>query len=147
MKSEEEDYSIADLKKDKVTPWIGVRNFQARNFMRDSMHIGDPVLFYHSNGTPSGVAGIGKVGSKPYPDKTQWDKKSKYYDKRATKEKPLWFLVDVVFVNMPKKILPLEDMRKVRELKDMTILQRGNRLSITPVTKKEFSTILHLLKD
>jgi predicted RNA-binding protein with PUA-like domain len=147
MKSEEEDYSITDLKKDKVTPWIGVRNFQARNFMRDSMHIGDLVLFYHSNGTPSGVAGIGKVGSKPYPDKTQWDKKSKYYDKRATKEKPLWFLVDVSFVDISKKIISLEKMRTIKELSSMTILQRGNRLSITPVTRKEFSTILRLSKE
>ena len=141
MKSDAEDYTIDDLKRDKIEPWTGVRNFQARNFMRDVMEIGDMVIFWHSGGKPIGAAGIGKIVSKSYPDKTQFNKKSKYYDPKAKKEKPTWFLVDVGFVKKFKKIVSIEEIRKNNNLKNMKTLQKGSRLSITPLTKKEFEVI------
>ena len=144
MKSEEEDYSITDLQKDGSTPWVGVRNFQARNFMRDNMCVGDLVLFYHSNGNPSGIAGIGRVASASYRDKTQFDTKSKYYDRRATKEKPLWFLVDVSFVEKFKTIISIQELREHPTLKNMVTLRKGNRHSITPVTRNEYAIIVQL---
>jgi predicted RNA-binding protein with PUA-like domain len=145
MKSEEEDYSIDDLARDKKVAWYGVRNYQARNFMRDTMKIGDLVLFYHSNGKPSGVVGVGKVCSLPYPDETQFDTKSKYYEKRATKEKPVWILVDVAFVKKYKEMLSIGEMRMRNALGKMALLQKGSRLSITPVSKQEFIYIDTLL--
>lgn len=144
MKSEEADYSISDLKRDKKVAWFGVRNYQARNFMRDEMSIGDMVLYYHSNAKPSGVAGIAKVCSKPYPDPTQFDITSKYYDFKATQEKPRWILVDISFVKQFKDIFPLSTMRVTRGLQKMATLQPGSRLSITPVTEKEFEIVVVL---
>ena len=114
MKSEEEEYSIDDLKRDKKVAWFGVRNYQARNYMRDQMKMGDLVLFYHSNGKPSGIVGVGKVSSKPYPDETQFDQKSKYYYPRATREKPVWMLVDVQYVKKYARILGLDEMRTTK---------------------------------
>lgn len=145
MKSEEEEYSIDDLKRDKKVAWFGVRNYQARNFMRDHMKKDDLVLFYHSNGSPSAIVGLGKVVSLPYPDETQFDEKGKYFYKRATRENPVWMLVDVGFVKKYKKILSINEMRMIRELETMAILQKGSRLSITPVTEKEFNYIDTLL--
>ena len=144
IKSEESDYSIDDLKRDGKTPWAGVRNFQARNSMRDDMKIGNRVIFWHSGGKPIGAAGIGKVVSKAYPDPTQFDKKSRYYEPRAKKEKPVWFLVDVGFVKKFKRTVAIEEIRKNHKRKGMITLCPGSRLSITPLTKKEFETMQKL---
>lgn len=146
MKSEPADYSIDDLKRDKKTPWYGVRNYQARNYMK-SMKLGDTIFFYHSSCDDVGIAGVGRVASKPYPDKTQFDKKSKYYEKRATIDTPVWMLVDIAFVKKFKKIVTLSEIRKHKALAHMKLLQRGSRLSISPVTQKEFEFILSLAHE
>lgn len=125
---------------DKKTAWTGVRNYQARNFMRDGMGKGDLVLFYHSNVPPIGVVGIGKVASAPYPDPTQFEK-GHYYDPKATKESPRWFLVDIAFVKKFKEIITVEQMKNHPALTNMTTLRQGNRLSVTPVTEKQFEVI------
>lgn len=143
MKSEPSEYSIDDLKRDKTAPWFGVRNYLARNYMRDQMKRGDLVLFYHSSCPEPGVAGIARVASRPYPDPTQFEKSGKYYDPKATKEQPRWMLVDVRFVKKYKKVVSLAALRKEAKLQDMVILRPGNRLSITPVTEKEFDAIIH----
>jgi predicted RNA-binding protein with PUA-like domain len=145
MKSEEDDYSISDLKRDGKIHWYGVRNYQARNFMRDHMKLGDTVLFYHSNGKPSGIVGVGKVASLPYPDITQFDSKSNYYHKKATPEKPTWILIEVAYVKTYKVMLPIHEMRMHHDLTSMKLLEKGNRLSITPVTKEEFGYIDKIL--
>lgn len=145
MKSEPESYSIDDLKQDKKTPWEGVRNYQARNFMRE-MKKGDLVLFYHSNITPPGVAGLGKVCREYYPDQTQWNKKSKYYDTKSSKENPRWFLVDVCFVKKFKKLITLDELKNSSDLKDMLVTRKGSRLSVQPVTEKHFKRIVNLSK-
>lgn len=146
MKSEPDVFSFEDLKKrpKKTEPWNGVRNYQARNFMRDEMKVGDLILFYHSSCEIPGVAGIAEVASAPYPDSTQFDKKSEYFDPKATLETPRWFLVDVKFHKDLKKFVSLEELKECQELADMRLLQRGNRLSILPVTSKEFNFILSL---
>lgn len=141
LKSEEEEYSIDDLKRDKKVAWFGVRNYQARNFMRDSMKKGDLVFFYYSNGKPSGIVGVGKVVSLPYADATQFDKTSPYYDPKATKEKPIWMLVDIGYVKKYKQMLSIHEMRMINTLSGMILLQKGSRLSITPVSEKEFNYI------
>ena len=142
MKNEVSDYSISDLKRDKKTDWTGVRNYQARNFMRDEMSAGDLAFFYHSNAKPSGVAGIMKIIGSGKPDETQFDKKSKYYDPKATREKPIWMLREVQFVEELKSLISIQDLRKISECRKMIILRPGNRLSITPVEKKEWDAIL-----
>jgi len=146
MKSEPDVFSFSDLKKrpKKTEPWNGVRNYQARNFMRDDMQVGDLILFYHSSCEIPGVAGIAKVSSKPYPDVTQFDAKSEYFDPKATKQEPRWFLVDVTFEEDLKTHVSLEQLKKFDELKEMRLLQRGNRLSILPVTREEFLFIKKL---
>lgn len=146
MKSEPVSYSITHLQKDKKTPWTGVRNFLARNYMQKDMRIGDEILFYHSSCPVPGVYGIAKVASAPYPDATQYDKKGHYFEPRATKEKPVWYLVDIAFVAKAKYPLPLTTMREIKALSQMKLLQPGSRLSITPVTKKEFDTVVTLLQ-
>lgn len=146
MKSEPSEYSIDDLARDKRAPWFGVRNYQARNFMRDTMQIGDTVLFYHSSCPEPGVVGLATVASESYPDPTQFDRKSPYYDLKASKEYPRWYLVDVRFVKKFSSVITLETLRKVRNLKGLIILRPGNRLSITPVIRKEFETILKLAR-
>jgi predicted RNA-binding protein with PUA-like domain len=142
MKSEPSDVSIDGLaaRPDQTVDWYGVRNYQARNFMRDQMRVGDGVLFYHSNCKEPGIAGIARVSSTAYPDATQFDRDSKYFDPRATQETPRWFNVDVQLV---KKIelIPLAELRKHPELERMRILQRGNRLSITPLDPAEWKFI------
>lgn len=140
MKSEPESYGIDHLKNDKETSWNGVRNFQARNYMRE-MEIGDQILFYHSSCKVPGVYGIAKVITKAYPDPTQFDHKSNYYDARATKEKPIWDLVDVAFVKKLKKPITLTDIRNDSSLAKMMILQPGSRLSVTPMSPEHFYTI------
>lgn len=143
MKSEPSEFSVHDLEKKKRHHWDGVRNFEARNFMRDKMRIGDLVLFYHSNAAPSGVAGIASVASKPYPDFTQWDKASKYFDKKASEKRPIWFMVDVEFVERFTRTIARAELQKVAALKNMALWKR-NRLSITPLSKKEFDIIKKL---
>jgi predicted RNA-binding protein with PUA-like domain len=143
MKSEPDVFSFEDLKSrpEQTEPWDGVRNYQARNFMRDDMKVGDQILFYHSNTNPPGVAGIAQVASKPYPDPTAFDKKSKYHDPKSDPESPRWILVDVSFKSDIKRLISLEEMKDMSELSEMRALQRGNRLSITPVAKGEFQAI------
>jgi len=144
MKSEPDVFSIEDLRDrpNQTEPWDGVRNYQARNFMRDEMKIGDQILFYHSNTTPPGIAGIAEVASEPYPDPTAFDKKSKYHDPKSDPEKPRWILVEVKFKSILPNYVSLDEMKEMPELQEMRVLQRGNRLSITPVSAKEFKAIL-----
>ncbi len=142
MKSEPEVYSIDDLARDGKTMWDGVRNYQARNFMRDKMKAGDLVFYYHSNAEPAGIAGIAKVASKPYLDPTAFDKNDVHYDPKSKKENPSWYLVDVAFVRKFKEFLSLEDLKQIPELKDMLLLQKGSRLSVQPVSVKHWKFIL-----
>lgn len=137
MKSEPESYGIEHLKKDKKTAWTGVRNFLARNYMRQ-MEVGDGILFYHSSCAVPGVYGLAEVASASYPDPTQFDAKSHYFEKRATKDKPVWDLVDIKYVSTLKNPVPLSDIRQNPKLKSMEILKTGSRLSVTPVTATEF---------
>ncbi len=141
MKSEPDVYSIDHLQKDKTTWWEGVRNYQARNFMMNEMQVGDEVLFYHSNAEPPGVAGLARVSKVAAPDKTQFDKKSEYHDPKATKEKPIWYCVEVEFVKKFKDFVSLNDLRENDKLKDMVVLQKGSRLSVQPVDKKHFELV------
>ena len=147
MKSEPADVSIDDLAgmPNQTVDWYGVRNYQARNFMRDAMKIGDGVLFYHSNCEVPGIAGICEVSSLAYPDRLQFIKGHKYFDEKATQETPRWFNVDVKLVRKTQ-LLSLKQMRVTPELESLRILQRGNRLSITPIEASEWRTILALLK-
>ena len=147
MKSEPDECSIDDVlaAPKKITPWSGVRNYQARNFMRDQMKIGDGVLFYHSSCAIPGVAGIAEVASAPYPDATQFDKKSPYYDPKATRENPRWISVDVKATGAGS-FLPLSEMRTMPALEDMVLLQKGSRLSISPVTAGQWKAILKRIK-
>jgi len=142
MKSEPGDCSIDDLAAlpGQMVDWYGVRNYQARNFMRDQMKVGDGVLFYHSNCKEPGIAGIARVSSTAYPDKTQFKRNSKYYDPKATQEQPRWFNVDVQLV---KKIalISIDELRKHPQLEHMRTLKRGNRLSITPLDPDEWEFI------
>ncbi len=146
MKSEPDVFSFSDLKSrpKKTEPWNGVRNYQARNFMRDEMKVGDLILFYHSSCEIPGVAGIARVSSTPYPDATQFDKKSEYYDAKATSENPRWILIDVSYERDLKNHVSLDEIRKHPELSPMRLLQKGNRLSILPVSKEEFNFIVKL---
>lgn len=144
MKSEPEEFSIDDLVRDKTVPWFGVRNYLARNYMRDQMKVGDEVLFYHSSCPEPGIAGLARVSSAAYPDETQFDKKSKYFDEKATRENPRWMLVDVKLVKKTP-LLSLAAMREAKSLESMIVLQKGNRLSITPVTAAELKSVLKLL--
>ena len=146
MKSEPDEFSIDDLARapGKSTPWFGVRNYTARNFMRDAMRVGDGVLFYHSSCEVPGIYGIARVSSKPHPDESQFDRKGKYFDPKATKDAPRWMLVDVKLVRKTRA-MPLEEMRTYPELAGMQVLKRGNRLSITPVTEAEWAFILDRL--
>ncbi|MCU6432778.1 EVE domain-containing protein [Undibacterium sp. Jales W-56] len=144
MKSEPDEISIDDALKAKTIPWFGVRNYQARNFMRDAMKIGDGVLFYHSSCAEPGIAGIAEVVSTPYPDHTQFDLDSKYYDPKATPETPRWMMVDIR-AKRKTRLLSLAELRKNEALADMVVLQKGSRLSITPVTKAEWTIIQDLL--
>jgi predicted RNA-binding protein with PUA-like domain len=143
MKTEPDVFSFEDLKacKNQTEPWDGIRNYQARNFMRDAMKVGDPVLFYHSNTSPPGVTGIAEVASKPYPDPTAFDEKSNYYDPKSDPDNPRWMLVDVKFKAELKRYVPLDEIKTIPECAEMRLIQRGNRLSITPVTRAEFQAI------
>ena len=144
MKSEPDCYSIDDLKADKTTHWDGVRNYQARNFMRDEMQKGDGVLFYHSNAKPPGVAGLATIAAEGYPDFTAFDPKDKHFDPKSKKAEPTWMMVDVKFQKKFSRIIPLDELRGEKSLADMLLLRKGNRLSVMPVTKKEFDVVVKL---
>ena len=147
MKSEPGEISVDDVlaMPNQTVAWFGVRNYQARNFMRDQMKPGDPVLFYHSSCPEPGIAGLATVASTPYPDHTQFEAKGKYYDPKATAEAPRWMMVDVR-VDSKTRLIGLDELRSHPELANMTVLARGNRLSITPVAPEEFRFIKKLLK-
>ena len=142
MKSEPSDVSIDDLASmpDQTVAWYGVRNYQARNFMRDQMRVGDGVFFYHSSCPEAGFAGIAEVSSLAYPDETQFDPVSKYFDPKATSQNPRWFNVDVKFIRKTR-LVSIKELRSSPELANMRILQTGNRLSITPVDPAEWDFI------
>ncbi|UXY15425.1 EVE domain-containing protein [Chitiniphilus purpureus] len=144
MKSEPEEVGIDDLQRLGQIGWFGVRNYQARNFMRDVMRVGDGVLFYHSSCPQPGIAGLAEVCSPAYPDPTQFDPESKYFDPKATLEAPRWQQVDVRFVRKTR-LLALEALRRDLLLADMQVLQRGNRLSITPVSEAHWRHLQDLL--
>ena len=143
VKSEPESYSIEHLRRDRRTPWTGVRNFQARNLMRDQMRVGDPVLFYHSSAEPPGVVGLAKVASEAYPDPTQFDRDSDYYDDKATEDEPRWFLVDIEFEAVLPRMVPLAEIRDTATLADLPLVNRS-RLSVQPVDPKAFDTIVRM---
>ncbi|HEX2731341.1 MAG TPA: EVE domain-containing protein [Polyangiaceae bacterium] len=147
MKSEPDVYSIRHLAAQKRGPWDGVRNFRARNIMKDEMAIGDLVLFHHSNAKPPGIAGIARVCSEAVPDPTQFDPKSKYYDKTAPKTKPRWWMVHVEFVEELPEFLPLPLLREQAKLEGMPLLKPGMRLSVQPVSREHFEFILKLGKS
>jgi len=146
MKSEPEECSIDDLARlpGQTVPWTGVRNYQARNFMRDAMRIGDGVLFYHSSCAEPGVAGLAEVASGTYPDATQFDPASPYFDPKASPDAPRWLNLDVKLLRK-SRLLSLREMRAAPQLASMVLLQRGSRLSITPVTPAEWQAVLALL--
>ncbi|NCN41174.1 EVE domain-containing protein [bacterium] len=145
MKSEPEDYSIDDLKKEKKTLWSGIRNYQARNFMTKEMKKGDMVIFYHSNATPPGIAGLATVTSdKAVADPLQFDKKSKYFEPRASKDKIVWECVELGFKEKFKTFVSLPELKEEKSLSEMRLLQKGNRLSILPLQKSEFTKLCKL---
>ncbi|HWP20727.1 MAG TPA: EVE domain-containing protein [Burkholderiaceae bacterium] len=148
MKSEPDECSIDDLARRprQTVPWTGVRNYQARNFMRDAMRIGDGVLFYHSSCPEPGIAGIAEVASTAYPDPTQFDPSSPYHDPKSSPEAPRWLLVDVRLVRKTR-LLSLKEMRSRPELADLQVLKPGNRLSITPVTPEQWRAVLNVLES
>lgn len=144
MKSEPEVFSITDLEKDGKTLWEGVRNYQARNFMMNEMSVGDEVLFYHSNAEPPGIAGVALVSKAAVPDPTAFDKKSEYFEPKATKEKPIWFCVEVKFAKKFEALIALDEVKANKKLSKMTLVQKGSRLSVQPVTALEFKEILDM---
>lgn len=150
LKTEPDVFSINDLLKDKITIWSGVRNYQARNYIRDQMKIGDQCFIYHSSCKSPGIFGLGAIVSEPYFDPTQFDKKSEYYDKKSTAQKTkkdrknVWFVVDIEFLKKFTKIMSLEEIKNTSELSDMLVVKKGSRLSIQPVTRKDFELIINL---
>ena len=146
MKSEPGDFSIDDLERVGTEPWTGVRNYQARNYMRDGMQVGDGVLFYHSNCEVPGIYGLGRVASAAYPDPTQFQKKSKYYDGKSRPEEPRWFLVDVGFDRKLAAPIALDTIRAhVAKLgEDFALTRKGSRLSVLPVTAAQWKYLLSL---
>ena len=146
MKSEPDVYSIDDLERDGTTFWDGVRNYSARNLMRDEMKVGDRVLYYHSNANPPGVAGVAEVVKESYPDHTQFDPKSKYHDSKATEEKPRWFMVDIEFVEKLPRVVTLPEIKDTSALSEMVLVNRS-RLSVQPVKKSEYDLILKMARS
>ena len=148
MKTEPGCFSIDDLAAapNQTSCWDGVRNFQARNFMRDEMSEGDPVLFYHSVTNP-GIVGVAKVVRESYPDHTAWNPEDRHNDPRSTADKPLWFMVDVQFVEKFADPLPLAALRGIKGLEKMELLKKGSRLSVMPVSREEFEIVLRLAKE
>lgn len=146
MKSEPNTFSIDDLKNrpDQTEPWDGVRNYQARNFMRDQMKAGDQVFFYHSNCEGPGIVGIMEVVRQSYPDPTAFDPQSTYFDPKSDPNKPRWFLVDVRYLRHTRRIIPLAELKEHEALENMALVRKGNRLSILPVTEEQWEAILQL---
>ena len=144
MKCEPAAYTVAKLARDGSTSWEGVRNYQARNFMRDTMKIGDAVLFYASNVDPSGVTGIAKVSREAHPDHYAWKKGHKYFDPKSTKTNPRWFMVEISFIEQFSDTLPLSTLKATKGLRNMMVTKKGSRLSIQPVTKAEFNIVVRL---
>jgi predicted RNA-binding protein with PUA-like domain len=144
MKSEPDVFSIEDLRRSGTTSWDGVRNYQARNFMRDEMKVGDLVLFYHSNASPSGVAGLARVCREAHADLTAQDPASPYYDAKATAENPVWMMVDVEFISAFPHLVALDELRQDPLLADMHVLKKGQRLSVQPVERQHFERVLDL---
>lgn len=144
MKTEPSTYSIDDLQKQGKTHWEGVRNYQARNFMRDTMCIGDKVLFYHSNAKPPGIVGLAEVASKPYPDFFSWDPSSHYFDPKSSPNSPVWYMVDVHFTKKFSSIIPLDTLKSHPKLTDLLVTKKGSRLSIQPVSKLHYDIILEI---
>ncbi|WP_295362049.1 EVE domain-containing protein [Arenimonas sp.] len=145
MKSEPDEFSIDALERVVTEPWTGVRNYQARNYMLKDMKVGDPILFYHSNCAVPGVVGLAEVASAPYPDPTQFDRKSDYHDPKSSREEPRWWLVDVRFVRKFGRTVSLEDMKaRADDFGDFALLRRGNRLSVLPVGASQFKRILSM---
>ena len=144
MKSEPSTYSIDDLQKQQTTTWEGVRNYQARNYMRDEMKVGDLALFYHSNANPSGVVGICRICKTHLADHTAWDPTSEYFDPKSSPENPRWIMVEVEFIEKFDQIISLEKLKCYPELKDLRLLQKGSRLSILPLLQKDFDFIRKL---
>ena len=149
VKSEPDCFSIDDLAaaERQTTCWDGVRNYQARNMLRDEMQLGDQVLFYHSNAKPPAVAGIAQVVRTGYPDATSWDPQHEHFDPKSKPEQPTWYMVDLKFVRKFPRPIPLDELRQVRELDGMVLLRRGSRLSVQPVTANQFRTIVELAKQ
>ena len=144
MKCEPAAYTIDDLERDGRTGWEGVRNYQARNFMRDAMREDDPVLFYASNADPSGVTGVARIARAGYPDPFAWKKGHKYYDEASTKEKPIWYMVDIGFVERFPTVVSLDTLKGAKGLEKMVVTQKGSRLSVQPVTKAEYEIVVRL---
>jgi predicted RNA-binding protein with PUA-like domain len=144
MKTEPDEFSIRDLKERKVEAWNGVRNYTARNHMRDLMSVGDEVLFYHSSVTPAGVAGIATIARAAYPDPTALDPESDYHDPKATREKNPWVMVDVKFKKEFPRLVTLDEMRRAPGLESMMVIRKGMRLSVQPVTPEEFAIVAKL---
>ena len=144
MKSEPDVYGIDDLKRDKIEPWDGIRNYQVRNMFRDQMKVGDLAFFYHSNCKPPAVVGIMTIASEAYPDHTQFDPKSRYYDAKSDKESPRWLLVDAKYKRKLKREITLQELKENKKLEDFRLNQKGNRLSVIPVKKSEWDLILSL---
>jgi len=144
MKCEPSAYSIDDLSRDGKTQWEGVRNYQARNIMRDDMKVGDLVFFYHSNTDPPGIVGLCEVVREGYPDYFAWNEDSKYFDPRSTEDKPVWYMVDIVFKKKFSELISLEALKSFAELSEMRVTQKGSRLSVQPVDKAHFEFILGL---
>tara|TARA_B100000678_G_C18111049_1_gene462757 strand:- start:422 stop:883 length:462 start_codon:yes stop_codon:yes gene_type:complete len=144
MKCEPNAYSIEDLARDGETCWEGVRNFQARNFMRDDMRVGDAVLFYASNADPSGVSGLATITKAGYPDHFAWKEGHKYFDGRSTKAAPVWFMVNLGFVEAFAETVPLSTLKGVKGLEEMKVVQKGSRLSVQPVAKTEYDITVRL---
>lgn len=142
LKSEPDVYSIADLEKDGVTVWDGVRNYQARNFLRDEIKPGDSVLFYHSNAEPPGIAGIAEVSRAGFPDPSAFKAASQYFDAASKKEKPVWYAAEIRFVKKFPALLSLEFLKQVPGLENMLLLRKGQRLSVQPVTEAEWKAVL-----
>ena len=144
MKCEPAAYTIDALARDEQTSWEGVRNYQARNYMRDDMRVGDGVLFYASNADPSGVTGVAKVARAAYPDHFAWKKGHKYFDARSAKDSPTWYMVDVAFVERFIETVALSTLKATRGLETMMVTRKGSRLSVQPVTKTEFDIVLRV---
>ena len=144
MKCEPAAYTIADLRRDGETSWEGVRNYQARNFLRDEMQVGDPVLFYASNAAPSGVTGLAAISRAGYPDRFAWKKGHKYFDAASTKERPVWYMVDIAFVEAFTHTIALETLKSTPGLEKMKVVQKGSRLSVQPVSNAEYGIVVRL---